>query len=201
MRLAECSQSGGSIKSQPSKIVEDDGCSERSQSAARCSVGRSVLWQRCQPSVHQPLAVCSSAAGAVLLSEPPPQRASQRAHRHKECKRIAQGQVARRKRQRSSRAEEAATSPHEALHPLDAAPGPSAARTAPAARGLAPQLLGRRLRRSVDGRRRPKAEAAGHAARLREAELPRATESRARSRSRRARRRARSRQRRTKGPK
>ena len=39
--------------------------------------------------VHQPLAVCSSAAGAVLLSEPPPQRASQRAHRHKECKRIA----------------------------------------------------------------------------------------------------------------
>ena len=77
---------------------------------------------------------------------------------------------------------QAATSPHEAsLHPTDA-PGPraSAARTDPAARGLAPQLLGRRLRRSKHGRRRKKAEAAGHAARLREAELPRATQSRAR---------------------
>ena len=46
-RVAERSQSGGSIRLQSSKIVEDDDCSERSQSAVRCSVGRSHFGQRC----------------------------------------------------------------------------------------------------------------------------------------------------------
>ena len=128
------------------------------------------------------LAISSAAAGSSALQavaplrEPLPQRVGQRAHRHKQCKRIAQGQVARREAAEQSGAEEAATSPHEAARRPTDAPGPraSAARTDPAARGLAPQLLGRRLRRGLDGRRRKKAEAAGHAARLREAELPRA---------------------------
>ena len=46
------------------------------------------------------LAVCGSAAGAALLSELLPQRAGQRAHRHKQCKSIAQQSSRAAQRQR-----------------------------------------------------------------------------------------------------
>jgi len=71
------------------RVFEDEDSRERSKPAVRCSVGRSTL-EAVLP------AISSAAAGslqqalqATLASEPLPQRVGQRAHRHKECKRIA----------------------------------------------------------------------------------------------------------------